>query len=396
MAVRQTGRWHLTDIQRLFVAITVAVALFLAFMAVGMGSGLLLMIALLLLVLVGLLVFLLGLRHGGQAPAQGEARVLAAPPPPVGSIVSACQMRLWVESPGRPAMEMRHRDPAVSVTKWPRVGTVLPVEVDARNKSLRVRWDRVQPNKPEPVGPVAVTAKETVPFYMDYADAAGEAPRRGPTRVDSAITGTGSRPRAITSGATTTSTDPEPTTRLPVDAPPQPAAAPAPAPAPAAESDVDAEVRARAAQYELPMRTIPSPRPSEQATKPDTDGDAAAMGAMLMVSDLQRSVGFYRDQVGLRLVDQASNTAVLSYGGGRVLLRQLADMSQVDRRLSHLHIQVSDVDASYRDLVARGVEFVHAPRVISLGDRLNLWAATFRDPDGHDIAVTQWRTRDEG
>jgi hypothetical protein len=85
---------------------------------------------------------------------------------------------------------------------------------------------------------------------------------------------------------------------------------------------------------------------------------------------------------------------VLSYGSGRVLLRQLADMSHVDRRVSHLHIQVSDVDASYREMVARGVEFVHAPRVISLGDRLNLWAATFRDPDGHDIAVTQWRTHD--
>ena len=52
------------------------------------------------------------------------------------------------------------------------------------------------------------------------------------------------------------------------------------------------------------------------------------MGAMLVVSDLERSVRFYRDLVGLRLLDQAANTAVLSYGGGRVLLRQLADMSQ--------------------------------------------------------------------
>jgi catechol 2,3-dioxygenase-like lactoylglutathione lyase family enzyme len=389
VAVRQIRRWRLTDIQRLFVAITVAVAVFLAFMAIGMGSGLLLLIALLLLVLVGLLVFVLGLRHADQTPAYGEARVLAAPPPPIGSIVSACQMRLWVELPDRPAVEMRHRDPAVSVTKWPRVGAVLPVEVDARNKSLRVRWDRISPKKVEPASPVAVTAPEAVPFYMDYADRSAEPRGRGPSRVDAAITGTGDEPRAITAGVATTSTDLEPTAHLPAQ--PAPPSTP-----PAVGSEPDPEVRARAAHYELPMRTIPQPRPSEQPAQPDgidASDDSAAMGAMLLVSDLQRSVAFYRDRVGLRLVDQASNTAVLSYGGGRVLLRQLADMSQVDRRVSHLHIQVSDVDASYRDMVARGVEFVHAPRVISLGERLNLWAATFRDPDGHDIAVTQWRTR---
>jgi catechol 2,3-dioxygenase-like lactoylglutathione lyase family enzyme len=394
VAVRQTRRWHLTDIQRLFVAIMVAVALFLAFMAVGMGSGLLLAIALLLLVLVGLLVFLLGLRHAGQTPTQGEARVLSAPPQPIGSIVSPCQMRLWVDIPGRQSVEMRHRDPSVSVTKWPRVGTVLPVEVDARNKSLRVRWDRVAPNTVEPATPVTMTAREAVPFYIDYADGAPEPSRRGRGRVDAAITSTADEPRAITAGVTTTSTDPEPTAHLPAQqAVTQPAATQA-----AAELDADSEVRARAAEYELPMRRIPQPRPSEGLTKPDgvdEDDDTAAMGAMLVVSDLQRSVGFYRDQVGLRLVDQASNAAVLSYGGGRVLLRQLAGMSQVDRRVSHLHIQVSDVDASYREMMGRGVEFVHAPRVMSLGgDRLNLWAATFRDPDGHDIALTQWRTRE--
>ena len=137
----QTRRWHLTDIQRLFVAITVAVALFLGTMAVGMGSRLLLVVSLLLLVLIGLLVFLLGLRHAGQTPIQGEARVLAAPPPPVGNIVAPCAMRLWVEVPGGRSTEMPHRDPSVSVTKWPWVGMVVPVEINPRNRSLRIRWE---------------------------------------------------------------------------------------------------------------------------------------------------------------------------------------------------------------------------------------------------------------
>ena len=38
-----------------------------------------------------------------------------------------------------------------------------------------------------------------------------------------------------------------------------------------------------------------------------------------------------------------------------------------------------------------GVQFVHAPRPVNRGDKLELWAATFYDPDGHNIAITQWR-----
>jgi hypothetical protein len=34
---------------------------------------------------------------------------------------------------------------------------------------------------------------------------------------------------------------------------------------------------------------------------------------------------------------------------------------------------------------------VHAPRPVNRGDRLELWSATFRDPDDHNIAITQWR-----
>ena len=184
MAARQTRRWHLTDVQRLFVALTVAVALFLAFMAVGMSSGVLLVVALLLLVVVGLLVFLLGLRHSGVTPTQAEARVLSAPAAPVGKIVSACVMRLHVELPDGRSMETRHRDPSVTVTKWPRVGAVLPVEIDPRSRSLRIRWDRVAVNNLEPVTIVPRPARTEAPFYTDYVD--GAESRRVATRVDAA------------------------------------------------------------------------------------------------------------------------------------------------------------------------------------------------------------------
>jgi hypothetical protein len=52
---------------------------------------------------------------------------------------------------------------------------------------------------------------------------------------------------------------------------------------------------------------------------------------------------------------------------------------------------VGDVEAVYAELSAKGVHFVHPPRPVNRGDRLELWSATFRDPDDHNIAITQWR-----
>jgi resuscitation-promoting factor RpfA len=156
--------------------------------------------------------------------------------------------------------------------------------------------------------------------------------------------------------------------------------------------------RARAPRTEPPPPdpgpgAVPRPRGSEPAGDTEPAG-AAGMGIMLIVSNLDRSLDFYRDRVGARVVDRSPGAALLAYGAGRILLRQVTDMSPVDRRVVHVHIQVPDVVAAHQALRDRGVEFVHRPRVTSRGDRVELWAATFRDPDGHSIALTQWRDRD--
>lgn len=110
----------------------------------------------------------------------------------------------------------------------------------------------------------------------------------------------------------------------------------------------------------------------------------------LFVTDLDRSIAFYRDMLGLTNIDHGPNGVVLDTGGGRIELRRVK-MAPVDRRVVHLLLEVPDVEAAYRELVGRGVSFIHRPRQVGQYEQMTLWSAALRDPDGHGIAITQWR-----
>ncbi|MEV0133905.1 VOC family protein [Dactylosporangium sp. NPDC050688] len=113
----------------------------------------------------------------------------------------------------------------------------------------------------------------------------------------------------------------------------------------------------------------------------------------LIVSDLERSRRFYRDTLGLTELDSGPAAVVLATGDARVVLRRVADMPPVDRRVVHLNLEVPDVYEAYERLREQGVDFVHRPRVVPQGEQLELCSATFRDPDGHAIALTKWELR---
>lgn len=462
--VRENSRWHLTDFQRLVVVLAVASAIFLSALALGSQSIIPLLVAMVLLIGAGLGVFLLGLRFTGRAEhVQGHAYVIMAQPPPVGKIVGRCDLRLLVDLPNQPSTMVKMRDPSVPVTKWPTVGMTLPVEVSPRNpRQLRVRWELVDDHTLRAARAIG-SDSAAVPFFTEYSDtelqglggdagvttAGPTADHHGPDNLgpghhgpdnlgpdnlgpdnhghgdlghgDPAQGDLGYDDLPRYDMLAITAEVPPPRTTEPADGylPPE-IARPDYFPAdpdtilgdeiiipPHLSADLSPESHARAAEFDLPVRSIPQPRPAEGLTErrvaapaggsavTDQAADGQGMGMMLVVSDLNRSLRFYRDLVGLSVVDSGANVAVLAYGSARVLLRQLADMSPVDRRVAHLHISVSDVDASYKDLKDRGIEFVHRPRVTSRGDKLDLWAATFRDPDGHDIALTQWRARED-
>lgn len=154
----------------------------------------------------------------------------------------------------------------------------------------------------------------------------------------------------------------------------------------------------------------PSPAGAARATVTDEELDQAifgldagsatdpaapisGVGLTLLVTDLPRSLGFYRDVLGFSEVDQGAHNAVLASGTTRIVLREVTGAAPISRRLVHVNLEVSDIEAAYERLRESGVRFTYAPRVVNRGTKLEVWAAAFRDPDGHGVALTQWRER---
>jgi catechol 2,3-dioxygenase-like lactoylglutathione lyase family enzyme len=127
------------------------------------------------------------------------------------------------------------------------------------------------------------------------------------------------------------------------------------------------------------------------SARPGPSGAIHGVGITVLVTNLDQSVAFYRDMLGFFEIDRGPGSAVLASGDTRLVLRTVHDLSAPAGRLVYLNLEVGDVEAVYQELKAKGVVFVHAPRAVNRGDKLELWSATFTDPDRHNIAISQWR-----
>jgi AraC-like DNA-binding protein/catechol 2,3-dioxygenase-like lactoylglutathione lyase family enzyme len=106
--------------------------------------------------------------------------------------------------------------------------------------------------------------------------------------------------------------------------------------------------------------------------------------ALLGVTDLERSIAFYRDALGWPLVDRnpAEQYARLDAGGIGVKLLGGHEPTVLEHPV--LEVVVDDLEAAYAELSSKGVEFPMPPTLMPWGGTL----ARFRDPDGHIFYLT--------
>jgi lactoylglutathione lyase len=113
----------------------------------------------------------------------------------------------------------------------------------------------------------------------------------------------------------------------------------------------------------------------------------------IVVSDLKRSIEFYRDVLGVPLKYEADDWAEFATLGTRLALKagvppvaaipeKNDDGMPIAGRVG-IAFEVKNLDQVYRDLSARGVKFTQAPTEDGPGGRM----AMLLDPDGLEIAL---------
>ena len=103
----------------------------------------------------------------------------------------------------------------------------------------------------------------------------------------------------------------------------------------------------------------------------------------LTVRDVERSVAFYRDAVGLPfLFAPAPTLAFLMIGDVRLML-STPEGDFTPGGSTVLYLRVADIEAEYAALAARGVPFIDEPHLVATMPDHELWMAFFADTEGN-------------
>ena len=134
---------------------------------------------------------------------------------------------------------------------------------------------------------------------------------------------------------------------------------------------------------------------SLQAQRPSSDVHASRL--ILRVSDLAASTAFYRDRVGLPLQSLNDEFATFESGGLLLMLEHLpkppSGPSSGLAAFTEVVLESADVKGAYEAMHARGVTFRRDLRAVTSDDTRVMYAADFRDPDGHILSIAGWVTR---
>jgi catechol 2,3-dioxygenase-like lactoylglutathione lyase family enzyme len=114
--------------------------------------------------------------------------------------------------------------------------------------------------------------------------------------------------------------------------------------------------------------------------------------ATIPVTDLDRSLAFYRDVLGLKVVDQNPNAIRFEAGA-----TQLSTFKRppVERGHTMAHFEVRDIEATVADLKSRGVTFEeYDSGLIATTNSIANYApgirgAWFKDPDGNILGLRE-------
>lgn len=111
----------------------------------------------------------------------------------------------------------------------------------------------------------------------------------------------------------------------------------------------------------------------------------------ISVRDVDRSVEFYRDVLGMDFQFRVPGQPMAFFRSGDVrLYLGTPEIPEFTSRCV-LYFHVDDLDAEYERLGAAGVLFLDKPHLVHRDEAGDLWMVFLTDPDGHQIGLMEQR-----
>lgn len=121
-----------------------------------------------------------------------------------------------------------------------------------------------------------------------------------------------------------------------------------------------------------------------------------ALGAIgqihISVTDVERSVAFYRDVLGLHHLFTVPGQPMAFFQAGEVRLYLGVPENKRFRSRPVIYYRVEDLDATYAAVVARGAESLETPQKVHDDGVTALHMAFVADPDGNPVGLMEERT----
>jgi catechol 2,3-dioxygenase-like lactoylglutathione lyase family enzyme len=134
----------------------------------------------------------------------------------------------------------------------------------------------------------------------------------------------------------------------------------------------------------------PAPKTAAAAAPSTGEGRLTFNHAMIYVKDVDRALGFYRDLLGFKLIEDFRYDGVPVYarlrapgGDGTIALHQAGPSASLVSEGVRLYFEVANLDDFCRKLIQKSFYITKMPRMMEWGWR----HAYLNDPDGHEISL---------
>ena len=108
------------------------------------------------------------------------------------------------------------------------------------------------------------------------------------------------------------------------------------------------------------------------------------------VTDLEKSVAFYRDVVGLRFLFSAPPGLAFFMIGGVRLMLSTPEGVETGPSTSVLYFRVPQIDEAWAKILGKA-DLHDGPHLVAKLPDHELWMAFFKDPDGNLLAFMEER-----